>query len=109
MVHTAGVERTAMPIGPAVFEGHSTQACHEVELGWPGIAMDDGKTPSIAGLGNDDLGRRQDLVSRIVVFDAQAGEAAAKTSSPKPETVASGRVRNPCLNNKPSSRGEVTG
>ena len=109
VVHAAGVERSTMPVGPAILESHSIQACHEVELGWPGIAVDNGKASSLACLGDDDLFRRQDLVSRIMVFDDQAGEPEAKASSPKPETVAPWRVGNPCLNNKPPSGSEVPG
>jgi hypothetical protein len=44
-----------------------------------------------------------------MVFDDQAGEPAAKAASPKPKTVASRRVGNPCLNNKAPFGGEVPG
>src|ERR1700677_3903140 len=98
-----------MPVGPAVLESHYAQTCHQVEFGWPGIAMDNGKAPSLASLGNDDLGRRQHLVARIMVLDDQAGESAAKASSSKPQTVAPWRVGDPCLDHKAPSGGEVPG
>ena len=63
-----------MPIGPTIFESHTVEPRHEVELGGPGIAVHNRETPSLARLGYDDLGRGQDLLNGIVILENQAGE-----------------------------------
>ena len=98
-----------MPVTPAVLKRHSIETRHEIEFGGPGIAMHDGKAPCMARLVDDDLGRRQYLAGRVVIFDDQAGEAPTEPTRPKAEGVATGRVGNPCLDHETPSWREMSG
>src|ERR1039458_2662781 len=98
-----------MPVSPTVLKRHSVEARHEIEFCGPGIAVHNGKAPSLAGLADDDLGCGQFLAGRVVILDDQAGEAPTEPPSPKTEAVTTWRVGNPCLDHESSSRREVPG
>src|SRR4051812_10012470 len=64
VIRTRWTEWRTTPVGPALLERHTGNACHQVELHGPRVVMRDREHPDADGAAEDYLGCRKRLSGR---------------------------------------------